>query len=178
MHTIDLTSLTREKNILVISCIECGIWFPEKEGMAVYVHTALGTTLQEEDALLKESILYYIAEKKCNQVIVIGHSDCKALYYILKAHPEDRIVFPLKSKLVALMGQHHIEIAPRDMRSRMLMELNIVRQAEILMSFDFVQRSIIDKKLSVTGVTYDEESKRFNQVFFNGHTLNTLTTMS
>jgi carbonic anhydrase len=109
---------------------------------------------------------------------VIGHSDCKALYYILKAHPENQVIFPLKTKLVALMDQHHIEIAQRDMRSRMLMELNVIRQTEILLSLDFVQQAIDADELTVTGATYDEDSKRLTLIFLNGLTLNTLTTMS
>jgi carbonic anhydrase len=177
MHIIDISGLVQRKPVLIISCVECLV-IPEKDEKTVFAYTSLGTALSYADPTLRHHMSYFVDSKKCAEIIIAGHSHCDALDYIMHGSSTDLTVLSLKSDLDTLFNNHQLGIVNKSLQERMLIELNIIRQGSLLMSFDFIRRRVERGDLNVTGIVYDENQKTTNKLFLNGLSFNTLVEMS
>jgi carbonic anhydrase len=175
MHQLDLTPVIGSQNTLVISCVECSIVKPPE---GVYVYTCLATALQDQDPSLAESIRYFIEEKACTQVIIAGHLHCHALEYIRLSNSTDATISTIKSYLKDLEAHNNVQLIRPGLRERFITELNIIRQTNLLMHYDFIERKVASGDLSITGVICQEKNNSIQTIFFNGLTVNTLVTMN
>jgi carbonic anhydrase len=175
MHEVDLTSVIQAKNTLVISCVECNIMHGHEEG--IYVYTSLANTLQDKEAFA-DNIKFYVEEKGCKQVIIAGHLHCNALHYIRSASSTNAAIFAIKSYLTELETENYIQLINVKFQDRFVTELNILKQAAMLMQSDFVAERVKSGDLLITGVMYDQRRDAIQTIFSNGLTVNTLITMN
>jgi len=173
MHQLDLSPVIGNKNTLIISCVECNIIQPAD---GVYVYTCLATALQDRDPSLAESIRYYVEGKACTQVIIAGHLHCHALQYIRLSKSKDSTISSIKSYLHDLESENHIKLIHPDLQPRFITELNIIRQTNLLMHYDFIEKRVSSGRLSITGVICEEHDNSIKKIYFNGITMNTLIT--
>jgi carbonic anhydrase len=178
MHHLDLTSIIDSKKTLIITCVECNIAADREDKEQVFVYTSLGTVLYFQDPLLKENLRYYICHKDCTQIIIAGHLQCKALDYLMTSKSQEPKIKSLKGALRNLSAQTFTNLHAKHLHERMLVESNVTRQAEQLLTYDFIDQKVKQKNLSVIGVVAADNSKFLNTIFLNGISLNRLTTMS
>jgi carbonic anhydrase len=178
MHRLDLTSIIDSKKTLIITCVECNI-APDRsdEEEHVFVYTSLGTVLHFQDPLLKENLQYYICHKDCTQIIVAGHLHCKALDYLMKSKSQGQKIRSLKHALRNLSGHNFTNLFSKHLHERMLVESNVIRQGEQLLTYDFIDQKVKQKSLSVIGVVAADNEK-LNTIFLNGISFNTLARTS
>jgi carbonic anhydrase len=175
MHEVNLTSVICAKNTLVISCVECNILHGDEEG--IYVYTSLANILQDMDAFA-ENVRYYVEEKGCMQVIVAGHLHCNALHYIRSASCNNPPISAIKTYLTELENENYVQLIGAKSRDRFITELNILKQAALLMKLGFIEARVHAGELLITGVMYDHRKDAIQTIFSNGLTVNTLITMN
>jgi carbonic anhydrase len=175
MHQLDLSSVIKGNTTLVVSCVECVILQGPEEG--VYVYTSLANTLQNKEALA-ENISFYVEEKGCSQVIIAGHLHCNALHYIRSSESHGAAVSAIKSYLTDLETENYVQLIGIKSQDRAITELNILKQAYLLMQCDFVASRVHAGELLITGVVYDQRTDALQTIFSNGLTVNTLIGMN
>jgi carbonic anhydrase len=175
MHEVDLTSVIKAKNTLVISCVECNILHGDEDG--VYVYTSLANTLQDKEAFA-DNIKYYLEEKSCTQVIIAGHLHCNALQYIRSSTSVSATISAIRSYLTDLETENYVQLMGVKSRDRFITELNILKQAAMLMKSDFIAARVHAGELLITGVMYDQRRNAIQTIFSNGLTVNTLITLN
>jgi len=173
MHQLDLTPVIGTQNTLIISCVECNIVQPAE---GVYVYTCLATALQDRDPSLAENIRYYIEGKGCTHIIIAGHLHCHALEYIRLSKSCDSTISSIKSYLNDLESENHLNLIHPNVRERFIAELNVIRQTNLLMQYDFIGKKVLSGGLSITGIMCLEQDNSIQKIYLNGMTMNTLVT--
>jgi carbonic anhydrase len=158
---------------LVITCPECRNYLAEEEMISTCF--CLGGMLRRHDQFQEEWIRHHLVSSNCTQIIVAGHYSCDVVNQITKVH-EHNISSPyvLAWKTDDLLREHARKFLHHEVRNKMITELNVLDQVQILLNFHFVKPRIKKGTLSVSGIIIDETHLRINEIIRNGIVFNDL----
>ncbi len=158
-------SLLREEKTLIIACHEKDSCMKRNWNRNILVISSPGNVLGEHSDAQFQKIRYYIEEKGCRQIIITGNPHTEAVESIKKDALAQPLVADLTFNLHPFSIQYKTDPA---FFERALLELNIVQQCNALLTYDFIQKRIREKKLTVMGVLRATEGKEPLRVFYNG----------
>jgi hypothetical protein len=162
---IPFRSLLREEKTLIIACHEKQGCVKNEWNRNILLISARGNVLHEQNDTQFQTIRNYIEEKGCKQIIITGNHHAEAVECILKDPQAAPLVADLTFNLHSFFIQYKTD---RVFFEKALLELNIVQQCNLLLAYDFIQRRVRDKKLTVMGVLRATKDKEALRVFYNG----------
>ncbi len=178
MNILELTTIRGDEKILIISCSECLVKPENVPGDQVFTHTFLGT-VHAADPVIADVLHYYIEEKGCTQIILIGHIHCHAINFLIdRDYDPDSPTHDLSESLKEIASEHHFHLVPESLYDRMLAEVIVVRQCQRLMEITLIRERISEARLRMVGVVYDERNQIITRVFSNGISLNNLVSLN
>lgn len=179
MNAAFLRPLIGNQKTLIITCQECAVDFEEEAAhRRVYLYSAPGNMLNKHDFMQQEIIRYYVETKACTQILLAGHRHCKVAHYLQDEMAADTPANALKFNLRPLLRHHHHKAIAPATRSRMLVELNLIQQGHVLMSYPFVQHLVEDHALQIIGLMTSDDDHDVRRIFHNGITFNHLIAMN
>ena len=158
-------SLLREEKTLIIACHEKDGCIKNEWNRNILLISSRGNVLNQHSDTLYQKIRYCIEEKGCKQIIITGNHHNEAVECILQDAQAVPLVADLTFDLHPFSIQYKTDPA---FFERALLELNIVQQCNVLLAYDFIQKRIREKKLTVMGVLRATKGKQALRVFYNG----------
>ncbi|HEY8937413.1 MAG TPA: carbonic anhydrase [Cyclobacteriaceae bacterium] len=168
-----LKSFIGYEKTLVITCHEC-LSKEENNGQVFYYHS-LGNMLRKADNLQQECVRYYLEAKGCSQIILAGHYDCQVINRILESEDVQSSSKALHYNVEALLQENVHNLSKPHIKNKMLIEFNVIEQARLLMSYDFIFEKVNCGLLKVIGITFDDKGDTAHEIFRNGIVFNSLT---
>jgi carbonic anhydrase len=170
-----LKPLLGGKKTLVITCGECGLQGTDDFAGQVFTHSTLGATLQRHDYLQQASLEYFIEKKECAQIIVAGHTHC----HIMDALKKDPFLGRmLHFNLIAYFKNPNVRVPSKTVREQMLLELNVIDQCKLLLSYPFLRDRVEANTLHLVGVVMGNGPDQLKQVFYNNILYNTVIALN
>jgi hypothetical protein len=164
-NLMPLRSLLREEKTLIIACHEKDSREKRNWNRNIMLMTSPGNVLSQYNAVQFQKIRYYIEDKGCKQIIITGNHNTEVAKCIMK----DALARPLVADLTFNLQRFSIRYkTDQAFFERALLELNIVQQCNVLMGYDFIQKRIQQKQLTVMGVLRATKGKEALRVFYNG----------
>jgi carbonic anhydrase len=160
------------ENTLVITCQECSHCFYGERFEQVFIYTCLGAVLQKDDLTQRCCLRDYVEELNCTQIVLVGHRHCSALHRILSkafAPSPDLLV---QYNFDALQKVHANKLIVPSIKDRVLDELNVLEQLNLLMDFPFIRWRQEAGRLKTIGLMLDDNGAR--EIFRNGIPFNNL----
>jgi len=140
----------------------------------VFCYQCLGNMLRKHDNLQKEYIRYYLDVKKCSQIILAGHYDCHVIQKILNKTMDGSLITALEYNMDALLIENARVGLQSSVKNRMIIEVNVIEQLKLLMSYDFVYEKVKSGMLKVMGLVLDDQENLTREIFRNGIAFNNL----
>jgi carbonic anhydrase len=165
------------KRALIITCMECCLDIEQRISGEVYRYSILGNILNPQDNYQTQSILSFVEFKRCCKIIVAGHTDCKALNYILNS--DTKILFSGHSRveLRQIVNNNHGHLLSESVKNRVLVEQNVIAQCHALLGYEAIRQRFADQAISVIGVVVGLSGSCV-QVFSNGTAYNNFLSMN
>ncbi|NJM25265.1 MAG: hypothetical protein HC859_07015 [Bacteroidia bacterium] len=166
-----LEPFLRERRSLVIACHDCDTIDLDQRANGVFVHTCLCSMVNLDDTSEVSLIRYFIEDLACDQVILLGHTNCRAVKDILEM---GRRHAPLRRLQRVITGAWTASACciRHNMRIRIMTEQNIIHQVRAISTLPFVEEKINMKTLQVKGLCWDEASSTFNEICRNNIVFN------
>ncbi|HTJ52191.1 MAG TPA: carbonic anhydrase [Cyclobacteriaceae bacterium] len=167
-----LKSFFGYEKTLVITCHEC-LSKEENNGQVFYYHS-LGNMLRKADNLQQECVRYYLEAKGCSQIILAGHYDCHVINKILENKEVQTSSKALQYNVDGLLLENVNNFSQPHIKNKMLIELNVLEQVRLLMSYDFISEKVNCGLLKVIGVVFNDGANSAREIFRNGIAFNNL----
>jgi carbonic anhydrase len=173
-----LQQITQGTKTLVITCMECCLDIEQQLDGNVYRLTTLGNMVNLKDEFQMQSIESFVEFKKCSKIIIAGHSDCRVLNSILY-HPlsEGSPLRFAKSNLSEIFSGNHCHMLKDDLRDRILIEQNIIKQCRTLLGHKPFIKKCGAGLLDVIGLLIDTNGG-CKQVFSHRMSYNNIVAMN
>lgn len=164
-----LRSLFREEKTLIIACHENDSCEKRNWNRNIMLMASRGNVLSQYNEAQFQKIRCYIEDKGCKQIIITGNHHTEAVKRITK----DALALPLVADLTFNLQRFSIQYKTDPaFFERALLELNIVQQCNVLLGYDFIQKRIEQKQLTVMGVLRTTKNKEALRIFYNGISYN------
>jgi hypothetical protein len=158
-------SLLREEKTLIIACHEKDDYVKRAWNRNILLISSRGNVLNQHSDAQFQKIRHCVEERGCRQIIITGNHHTEAVECIMK----DAVTQPLVADLTFNLHPFFIHYkANTAFFERALLELNIVQQCNTLLAYDFIQKRIREKKLTVMGILRATQSREALRVFYNG----------
>lgn len=144
----------------------------------IFVHLIAGNKLLHYDEEEKKALSYFIEDKGCTQVIVLGSKDPALMSTLRHGDSLYSLAASLKFNLAALLKEKHNEILSPTIQTQMFGEFLVTKQCKLLMEYFFIKDNVQQNKLQVKGVMPSLDNERFNSIFYNGIVFNDLLTLN
>jgi carbonic anhydrase len=172
---IPLTSLDPwigNENTLVITCQECSHCFYGERFEQVFIYTCLGAVLQKDDLTQRSCLRDYVEELNCTQIVLAGHNHCNALHRILNKTfaPSPDLFIQYNSDALQRVNANRLFVP--SIKNRLLDELNVLEQLDLLMALPFIRWRQEAGRLKIIGLMLDDGGAR--EIFRNGIPFNNL----
>ncbi|MFD0999292.1 carbonic anhydrase [Ohtaekwangia kribbensis] len=158
-------SLLREEKTLIIACHEKDDCIKREWNKNILLISSRGNVLNQHSDSQFQKIKHCVEENGCRQIIITGNHHTEAVERIMKDALTQPLVADLTFNLHPFSIQYKTDPA---FFERALLELNIVQQCNVLLAYDFIQKRIREKKLTVMGVLRATKGKEALRVFYNG----------
>lgn len=173
MNTVSyLKQISGNEKTLIISCIESCMEVESLNNEQFYRHTTLGNVINH-DTFQEESIRYYIESKKCTRIVVVGHTDCKAIKSILDDSLDSESIIALKSELQGLLINNHSHFLKTELHELLVVELSIIKLCRSLLQYSFIYERLQKEKMNLTGIVFNHTGIT-RKIFYNGIVFNSL----
>lgn len=166
-----LEPFLRERRSLVIACHDCGMVDVDRRASGVFVHTCLCSMVNLDDSSEVSLLRYFIEDLECDQVILLGHTNCRAVKDILETGTRHSQLRRLQKVAAGVWTTPACGIR-HNMRIRIMTEQNIIHQVKSIGTLPFVEERINKKILQVKGLSWDEASSTFNEICRNNIVFN------
>lgn len=166
-----------KERTLVITCLECFLDIDKRGEQSVFRYTALGTILNLEDPSVRETILGFIEFEKCSRIIIVGHYGCLAIDYLLKPKSPDSLSYRTSNIMRTLNHDYQGNLVCREIRNRLLVDVNVIRQCEALKEIPEIQNTTYGRCVNITGLVV-ETNGSFREVYSNGMIYNDLVSLN
>lgn len=157
---------------LVITCHEC--FQQNKYEGQVFCYQCLGNMLRKNDTLQQEYIRYYLDVKGCSQIILAGHYNCHVIQKMLSKTMDGSLVMALEYNMDALLEENARAGVQSSVKNKMMIEVNVIEQLKLLMSYGFVYDKVTSGILKVIGLVLDDQQNFTREIFRNGIAFNNL----
>jgi len=168
-----LNKLIGHQRTIIITCPECRNYMHEINLPSAYF--CLGGMLRRHDEHQKDFIRYHLAVYQCTRIIVAGHHHCGVVNKIHGVNATNiSSPYILEWKTDTLLRGYSRQILQSDVKIRMMTEMNVLEQLQILSELHFVKTAIKSGTLSISGIVIDEERLHVKEIFKNGVIYNDL----
>jgi len=164
------------KKTLVISTEEIEQFYTLES--RIFVHTIRGNSLLHYDQEQKEVLKYYIEQKTCSQIIVVGSKNSDWVATVQQDESLYLLAASLKFNLSVLLRNKHDNILNQKIRTQMMREFLIAKQCKFLMEYFFIKEKVRQNKLNIRGVVPVLDSELLKPIYHNGIVYNDLLTLN
>jgi hypothetical protein len=164
------------KKTLVISTEEIEQFYTLES--RIFVHIIGGTSLLRYDQDQKEILKYYIEQKDCSKIIMVGSKDSDWISTVQQDESLYSLAASLKFNLSALLRDKHNQILHPKIRTQIMTEFLIIKQCKFLMEYFFIKEKVQQNKLNVQGVVPLPNGEQLKSIYYNGIVYNDLLTLN
>jgi carbonic anhydrase len=178
MKKLQNTSLIRAEKTLIIACHK---YYPGNVGEwkeNVFLMESSVSVLQRYNVRQQEHLRYYVEEKGCRQILVVGHHHTYAVRRISDDHSPHSPLSALTFNLKLFLGTPDKDAIPQPFREQLLVEMNTLQQCQWLMENDFIQERVNHSALRVIGIVAGTPDRNAKQLFYNGISYNNLVSLN
>jgi hypothetical protein len=173
-----IQSLIRAKKTLVIACHANDIHAKSEWHADIYMFTAPGNALSQQPYLYEEPLRHFLNEKKCEQILLVGHIHNDAIEQIMMNTSSLAPAASLVFKNNPYVRVSRKALSHDNVLRRALTQLNVIQKCQALLEFDFIRQRVENKTLSIIGVVAATTAQAAQQVFYNGIAYNHYTALN
>ena len=144
----------------------------------IFVHHISGGKLLRYDPQQREMLQDHVETKSCSQIIFVGSNDQKFTSQLQTPDSLYSLKAALTFNLKPLLRARHEKAIDPFIKMQMLLELNVIRQCQLLMDYFFIKEKVESNKLQVKGLVTEMKSNQLKSIFHNGIAYNDLLTLN
>lgn len=144
----------------------------------VFIYFLPARTLHGHDRFERERIRAIIEDMECTQVVFVGTMDASMRERIRNSDAMQSLRAAMRFNFGNLLRGHEHEIVPEHTKDRMLLELHVITQCNMLMDYYFIRERTDKKQFTVRGIVAYMRDGYLKPVFHKGIRYNDIISMN
>lgn len=157
--TTSLRPFISSESTLLITCFECHLAITGSDAHCVVRHTSVANSISVHHEEHYQHIKNYLLEYKCRKIVVVVNVECVAMRHLIGNKYLDGYLSNIQSNLKKIVSEYRLNRLSEEPMYKRLAEINVVRQCKAILEFDFVQKLVESKQLTVHGLLIEPKLK-------------------
>jgi hypothetical protein len=177
-NLVNLMAMAGTDKTLIIACGEYGISKHIDFNDRIFIYALSKSRLRSHDSLEKGIIQYYVENKECRKVVIVGSVQQHLIDHLIHSESLLSPAASLKFNTKVFLRNQDREILPEILRDHMLVELHVISQCNLLMDYYFIRQRVTNAKLQIRGFVIEQSEEHLKEIFYNGTIYNDIISMN
>jgi hypothetical protein len=177
-NMVNLIAMAGADKTLIIACGQYSISKHIQFNENIFIHSLHESTLRNHDPLEKGMIQYYIENKGCTKVVIVGSVQEDLVARLSRSESLLSPAASLRFNTKVFLRNQDREIIPETLRDHMLVELHVISQCNLLMDYYFIRERLTNSELRIRGCVIEHRRRNLKEIFCNGTIYNDIISMN